>query len=100
MTKGRLNTMNHKLDLTALRDAITSLDEGLEVVSDPDWFNEQSEKVKNTLISGVVKNFEFVYEISVKMVKRAMSLRIPMTTKKRNRSTATQLPLPMMPVVY
>lgn len=66
--------MNHKLDLAALREVVTSLDEGLEVVGDPDWFIEQSEKVKNTLISGVVKNFEFVYEISVKMIKRAIEI--------------------------
>jgi nucleotidyltransferase substrate binding protein (TIGR01987 family) len=44
------------------------------VVSDPDWFNQQSEKVRNTLISGVIKNFEFVYEISVKMIKRLIEI--------------------------
>lgn len=63
-----------KLDLRALQDAVTSLSDGLEVVSDPDWFNQQSEKVRNTLMSGVIKNFEFVYEISVKMVKRQIEL--------------------------
>lgn len=66
--------MNTKLDLTSLRDAIISLDDGLEVVSDPAWFDQQSAKVQNTLISGVVKNFEFVYEISVKMIRRVIEL--------------------------
>lgn len=66
--------MNTKLDLTSLRDAIISLDDGLEVVSDPAWFDHQSAKVQNTLISGVVKNFEFVYEISVKMIRRVIEL--------------------------
>ena len=64
--------MDTPLDLSALQDAISSLSDGLEVVSDPDWFSDQTDKVQNTLISGVVKNFEFVYEISIKMVKRVM----------------------------
>ena len=64
--------MDTPLDLSALQDAISSLGDGLEVVSDPNWFNDQSDKVQNTLISGVVKNFEFVYEISIKMLKRVI----------------------------
>ncbi len=64
--------MDTPLDLSALRVAISSLSDGLEVVSDPDWFNDQTDKVQNTLISGVVKNFEFVYEISIKMLKRVI----------------------------
>lgn len=63
-----------KLDLQALKDAVASLGDGLEVVSDPVWFNQQSDKVRNTLVSGVIKNFEFVYEISIKMVKRQIEL--------------------------
>ena len=66
--------MDHRLDLSPLQDAIASLSDGLEVVSDPAWFSGQSDKVQNTLISGVVKNFEFVYEISVKMLKRMIEL--------------------------
>ena len=66
--------MNTRLDLSALRDAIVFLDDGLEVVSDDHWFNQQNAKIQNTLISGVVKNFEFVYEISVKMIKRVIEL--------------------------
>lgn len=63
-----------KLDLSALQSAIHSLSDGLDVVSDPYWFNQQSDKVRNTLVSGVVKNFEFVYEISAKMIKRAIEI--------------------------
>jgi nucleotidyltransferase substrate binding protein (TIGR01987 family) len=63
MTDGRL-------DLSALRDAVRLLEDGLDVVSDAPWFNQQSDKVRNTLIAGVIQNFEFVYEISVKMIKR------------------------------
>lgn len=66
--------MDNSLDLSALQGAIASLGDGLEVVSDPAWFSMQTDKVQNTLISGVVKNFEFVYEISVKMLKRMIEL--------------------------
>lgn len=59
-----------RLDLSALRDAVGSLEDGLEVVSNSEWFNQQSDKVQNTLIAGVIQNFEFVYEISIKMIKR------------------------------
>lgn len=59
-----------RLDLSALRDAVGSLEDGLEVVSDTEWFNAQNTKVQNTLIAGVIQNFEFVYEISIKMIKR------------------------------
>lgn len=63
-----------RLDLSALRNAVGSLEDGLEVVSDTEWFNRQSEKVRNTLIAGVIQNFEFVYEISIKMLKRQIEL--------------------------
>lgn len=62
--------MTEKLDLSALRNAVSSLEDGLDVVSDIAWFNQQSAKVQNTLVAGVIQNFEFVYEISVKMLKR------------------------------
>ena len=60
------------LDLTALRSAIGSLDDGLAVVSDSVWFNAQDPKVRNTLVAGVIQNFEFVYEIGVKMLRRQL----------------------------
>ncbi|ATS75212.1 hypothetical protein NY98_10220 [Xanthomonas citri pv. fuscans] len=62
--------MNEKLDLTALRNAVSSLEDSLGVVSDSAWFNQQSKQVKNTLVAGVIQNFEFVYEIGIKMLKR------------------------------
>ena len=62
------------LDLSALRSAIQSLDDGLSVVSDAAWFNQQNDKVRQTLIAGVIQNFEFVYEISVKMIRRQLEL--------------------------
>ena len=64
--------MTEKLDLSSLRDAIDSLLQGLEVVGDETWFCAQSGAVQNTLIAGVIQNFEFVYEQSIKMLRREM----------------------------
>ena len=62
------------LDISALTRAVASLEDSLDVVSNDVWFNQQSAKVKNTLVAGVIHNFEFVYEISVKMIKRQIEL--------------------------
>ncbi|WP_228735270.1 nucleotidyltransferase substrate binding protein [Xanthomonas euvesicatoria] len=62
--------MNERLDLTALRNAVSLLEDSLGVVSDSAWFSQQSKQVKNTLVAGVIQNFEFVYEIGIKMLKR------------------------------
>ena len=63
-----------KLDHSALRSALTSLSEAITVVSDAKWFVTQSQAVQNTLIAGFSQNFEFVYEISVKMLRRRLEL--------------------------
>jgi nucleotidyltransferase substrate binding protein (TIGR01987 family) len=44
------------------------------VVGDTAWFNVQEAKVRHTLIAGVIQNFEFVYEISTKMLRRRLEL--------------------------
>lgn len=44
------------------------------MVRDTGWFNRQNEKVRNTLIAGVIQNFEFVYEISTKMLRRRLEM--------------------------
>lgn len=62
------------LDLTSLRDAIQSLADGLAVAGDPVWFPAQSPPVRNTLIAGIIQNFEFVHDISVRMIKRRLEL--------------------------
>jgi nucleotidyltransferase substrate binding protein (TIGR01987 family) len=62
------------LDLGALQNALASFEDGLGVVSDAGWFNAQTPAVQNTLIAGVIQNFEFVYEISIKMIKRVIEL--------------------------
>ena len=63
-----------ELDLTPLRQSLASLEDGLDVVRDTTWFNQQSDKVRHTLIAGVIQNFEFVYEISTKMLRRRLEL--------------------------
>ena len=60
------------LDFSALKNAIHSLQEGIAVVNDSHWFDAQPEAVRNTLIAGVIQNFEFVYELSIKMLKRQL----------------------------
>ena len=60
------------LDLGALRAAVASFEDSLDVVGDEAWFGGQSPKVRNTLMAGVIQNFEFVYEIGVKMIKRRL----------------------------
>jgi len=56
------------LDLSSFKNVVASLEAALDVVGDTTWFDRQSEKVKDTLIAGVIQNFEFVYEIGFKMI--------------------------------
>lgn len=63
-------TNDAPLDFSPLRQAIVSLEEGLAVVADSDWFSRQSLPVQNTLIAGVIQNFECVYELSTRMLRR------------------------------
>jgi nucleotidyltransferase substrate binding protein (TIGR01987 family) len=62
------------LDLSALRKAVASLEGALEAVSNSEWFDEQSPNVQNTLIAGVIQNFEFVYELSIKAIRRRIDM--------------------------
>jgi nucleotidyltransferase substrate binding protein (TIGR01987 family) len=61
-----------KLDLSAFRDAVTSLKDAIGVVNDTAWFSVQTAEVQKTLLAGVIQNFEFVYELSVKMIRRQL----------------------------
>jgi nucleotidyltransferase substrate binding protein (TIGR01987 family) len=61
-----------RLDLGSLRNAIASLEGALSVVADEAWLAAQSADMRNTLIAGVIQNFEFVYELSVKMIRREL----------------------------
>ncbi len=60
------------LDLSALRNTVASLDGAIGFVADDPWFNRQPLALRNTLLAGVIQNFEFVYELSVKMPRREL----------------------------
>jgi nucleotidyltransferase substrate binding protein (TIGR01987 family) len=62
------------LDLGALRAAVASFEDSLDVVGNADWFDAQSPRVQNTLMAGVIQNFEFVFEIGFKMIRRRLEL--------------------------
>lgn len=62
------------LDLTALSDALASLEAAKGIVDDQTWFNQQSMPVRQTLVAGVIQNVEFVYELSIKMLRRRIEL--------------------------
>jgi nucleotidyltransferase substrate binding protein (TIGR01987 family) len=64
--------MSSGLNLISFEKAVASLGASLQVLDDPIWVQEQSEVVYQTMLSGVVKNFEFVYELSVKMIRRQL----------------------------
>lgn len=61
-----------KLDITVLQDAFTSLEKTISKLKDLQWFNQQEEIVQDTLIVGSIQKFEFVYELSIKMLKRQL----------------------------
>ena len=66
--------MTEKLDLTALRNALTSLEESIAIVEQTGWFARQPQALQNTIIAGVIQNFEFVYELGIKMIRRQLEL--------------------------
>lgn len=68
------NHNDYKLDLTSLEDALRSFEASLDIINNADWFEGQSSAVKNTLTAGVIQNFEFVYELSIKMLRRRLEL--------------------------
>lgn len=63
-----------KLDLSSLEQALGSLQQSLETVGDTAWFDAQPAPVRNTLIAGVIQNFEFVYELGIRMLRRRLEL--------------------------
>lgn len=66
--------MIEKLDFSALRNALVSLEESIAIVSRTEWFAQQPQALQNTIIAGVIQNFEFVYELGIKMIRRQLEL--------------------------
>lgn len=63
-----------RLDLSALENVFTSLALTIAKLADKQWFTQQDAIVQDTLIAGAIQKFEFVYELSIKMMKRQLKL--------------------------
>ncbi|MFC0323369.1 nucleotidyltransferase substrate binding protein [Gallibacterium melopsittaci] len=61
-----------KLDLSVLENAFISLQDTVTKLADEQWFSQQESIVQDTLIAGTIQKFEFVYELSIKMLKRQL----------------------------
>lgn len=66
--------MPETLDLTSLRQTLASLQDAKGLVDDATWFEGQPPRVRNTVVAGLIQNFEFVYELGVKMIRRQLEL--------------------------
>lgn len=61
-----------QLNLSALEKAFNSFELTLAKLADEQWFAAQESIVQDTLIAGSIQKFEFVYELSIKMMKRQL----------------------------
>lgn len=66
--------MSDKLELQPLKDAFKSLQETLVEMEDIRWFQQQKPIIQDTLIAGAIQKFEFVYELSLKMMTRQLKI--------------------------
>lgn len=66
--------MNESLEISVLENASASLVETIEELADSTWFNQQKLIIQDTLIAGAIQKFEFVYELSLKMIKRQLKV--------------------------
>jgi nucleotidyltransferase substrate binding protein (TIGR01987 family) len=62
--------MNESLDISPLANAIDALAEGIEAYKEGKENHNTKANTLNTLQSGVIQNFEVVYELSWKFMKR------------------------------
>jgi nucleotidyltransferase substrate binding protein (TIGR01987 family) len=62
--------MNESLDISPLVNAINALAEGIEAYKEGKENHNIKANTLNTLQSGVIQNFEVVYELSWKFMKR------------------------------
>lgn len=66
--------MLEQLEISSLEKAYQSLAETLDELGDKQWFTQQKPIIQDTLIAGAIQKFEFVYELSLKMMKRQIKL--------------------------
>jgi len=62
------------LNLESLSQAIRSLRKALAAIGNTTWIDAQNEDVRELLNAGVVQNFEFTYELCLKMIRRRLEL--------------------------
>lgn len=60
------------LDFRPLARALLALQRSLAFVDDRDWFDQQPEALRETVMAGAIQHFELVYELSVKMLRRTL----------------------------
>ncbi len=60
------------LRLEGLRDALAALDDVVELVHDGPLMRSVGPKMENAVKAGAVKHFEIVYEVSWKLMQRAL----------------------------
>ena len=61
-----------QLDLNALNQAVTSLQQALQDSQDPAFTASLTPSQRRLIIAGVIQNFEFSYELCYKMLKRQL----------------------------
>ena len=66
--------MVEQLEISVLEKASTSLVDTIEELADTVWFEQQKPIIQDTLIAGAIQKFEFVYELSLKMIKRQLKV--------------------------
>lgn len=64
--------MSDRIKLDILENAFDSLEKTIQQLSNQEWFNQQLPIVQDTLIAGAIQKFEFVYELSLKMLHRQL----------------------------
>jgi nucleotidyltransferase substrate binding protein (TIGR01987 family) len=65
--------MNGKLDITALKNAVTALRKSINVYKEN---HDKDIDLSDALRSGVIQNFEVVYELSWKFMKRWLEINV------------------------
>lgn len=64
------------LELGSFRSAVGSLSQALEHGEDTVLMNSLDETLRNVVQSGVIKHFEFTYELSWKFIKRWLEITV------------------------